>query len=73
MPDTNWLSKARYRLGFGLHPVYLTVSLLLGLGDHKVAGCWHLGGHIGHSVLDLFLGSFSKHLLLATAGENILD
>lgn len=73
MSDTNCLSEVRYRLGLGLHPVYLAVSILPGLGDRKVAGCWPLGGHTGHSVLDLFLGCFSKHLLLATAGENILD
>lgn len=73
VPDTNCFSKVSHRLGLGLHPVYLAVSVLPGLGNPKAAGCWHLGGHIGHSVLALFLGSLSKYLLLATAGEDILD
>lgn len=73
MPDTNSFSKARHGLGLGLCPVYLAVSVLAGLGNPKAAACWHLGGHISHSVLALFLGSFSTYLLLDIAGENIVD
>ena len=73
VPDTNSFPEVRPRLGLGLRPVYLAVSVLPGLGNLEAAGCWHLGGHIGRSVLALFLGSFAKYLLVATAGEDVLD
>lgn len=53
------------QIRFGTTP--LAVSVLPGWGNPKAAGCWHLGGHIGHAVLPLFLGFLLNYLLLATA------
>lgn len=64
VPDTN--SKVT-QIKFRTTPSLF--SVLPGWENPMAAGCWHVGGHISHPVLALFLGSFSKYLLLATAGD----
>lgn len=74
VPDTNSFSKVRHRLGLGLHPVYLAVNVLPGLGNPKAASRLLKPGRSHWSLCTCCSEAlFSRCLLLDAAGEDMLD